>query len=365
MKLETILLAALLMVLSIAVSHADKVDDYLQDQMQKLKIPGLSLAVVKNGKRVKEKGYGLASVELTVPATANTVYALASVTKIFTATAIMMLTEEEKLTLEDTVGTWLPELPEAWKKVKIRQLLSHTSGLPDVILDPRFGTWIADARAEALQKAAQLPLQFPPGDSWSYNQTNYLILGMLIEKLSGKTVEAFFAERFFRPLKMNATSYGDSEVVVPGRGPWYTRLGWEGNTPKRLDHVKITSIRYPDYMHTAAGLNSTVGDLARWIAALASGKLLKLETRAQMWTAVKLNSGETFRMEKTLGVGMGWLVDDKPGHKAVGGTGGASVALRHYSSDALTVILLTNCQGIDPDSMVDEIAALYIADLKP
>jgi CubicO group peptidase (beta-lactamase class C family) len=298
-----------------------------------------------------------------VPATADTVYALASVTKVFTATAVMMLVEEGKLSLDDTVGKLLPQLPAEWHGVTVRQLLSHTSGLPDVIVDPRNGTWIAETQDEALQKVSRLPLQFKPGESWNYNQTNYMLLGMLIEKLAGKRTEEVLAERFFRPLGITSTTYGDSQVVVPGRGPWYTRLAWEGNTPKLLDTVRIASIHYPDYMHTAAGLNSTVGDLVRWNAAFDSGKLLKPATQEQMWTAIKLNNGDTFRMEKTLGVGMGWLVDDKPGHKAVGGTGGATVAFRRYLADKLTVILLTNCQGIDPDAMVDEIAALYMPEL--
>jgi CubicO group peptidase (beta-lactamase class C family) len=360
--MKTYLLFSILLplLLTVVSAHADKADDTIRARMQKLKIPGLSLAVIKNGKVIKERGYGLASIELNVPVTARTVFALASVTKVFTATAVMLLVEEGKLALEDTLGKLLPELPAAWHGVRVSELLSHTSGLPDVIVDQRTSKWIGETQAEAREKVTKLPMQFPSGTSWSYNQTNYMLLGMLIEKLSGKRVEAFCAERFFQPLGMSATAYGDARVVVPGRCTWYTRLAWDGNTPRLLDQVQPAYITYPDFAHTAAGLNATVGDLARWLRALESGKFLKPATLEKMWTAVKLADGSTFRMEKTLGVGMGWLVDDRPNHKAVGGTGGSSVAFRHYLDDKVTVILLTNCQGIDPDGLVEEIAALYI-----
>jgi CubicO group peptidase (beta-lactamase class C family) len=119
-------------------------------------------------------------------------------------------------------------------------------------------------------------------------------------------------------------------------------------------------VNYPSFIHTAAGLNATALDLARFADAVAHGQLLDKSTADKMWTAVKLADGTTFRMEKTLGVGLGWIVDDVPGHRSVGGTGGSSVAFRHYRDDDLTVVVLTNLQGIDPDAMCDSIAALYL-----
>jgi CubicO group peptidase (beta-lactamase class C family) len=113
-------------------------------------------------------------------------------------------------------------------------------------------------------------------------------------------------------------------------------------------------------MHPGAGLNSTATDLAQFAEALAKGRLLKPATRDEMWTAVKLADGSTFRMEKTLGVGLGWIVDDAPGHRSAGGSGGSSVAFRHYRDDDLTVVVLTNLQGVDPDAMVDAVARIFV-----
>lgn len=340
---------------------AHEVDDYVEREMKKRRIPGLSLAVLRGGQPLVRQAYGLASVELGVPATVDTVYQLASTTKIFTGTAVMLLVEESKLSLDDRVTKLLPGLPPAWRDITVRHCLTHTSGLPDVVLSDDTDEVIADTLDGALKKLAAMPLASKPGEKWEYNQTGYVLLGMIIEKISGLTFEEFLADRFFRPLGMNATGFGDSTEIVPHRSSLYSLYVLRD---KKLvdspDKVHAAQFLYPAYTYTGAGLNTTIGDMAKWDAALSAGKVLKPATLDAMWTATKLNDGTTFRLEgSTLGYGGGWLVDDTPGHKSVGHTGGAATAYIRYLDDKLSVIVLTNCQGARPEELAQGVAALY------
>ncbi|MGK2961486.1 MAG: serine hydrolase domain-containing protein [Gemmatimonadaceae bacterium] len=238
-------------------------------------------------------------------------------------------------------------------------MLGHTSGLPDAVVNPVAGTWLGETAEEALAELAKMPLQAQPGEAWSYNQTNYMLLGLIVEKVAGVPFETFLARNILEPLEPAAFVYGDSRVVVPNRGSWYSMIDFSSGRPRRAAAIYPTSVIYPSFIHTAAGLNSTALDLARFADGIAHGKILGKATVDSMWTAVSLIDGTTFRMEKTLGVGLGWIVDDVPGHRSAGGTGGSSVAFRHYRDDDLTVVVLTNLQGIDPDALCDAIAGLY------
>lgn len=345
------------------VPPAREVDAYVRREMRRRHIPGLSLAVLRDGRVIKRKGYGLASVELGVSATADTVYQLASTTKVFTGAAVMLLAEEGKLSPEDPVTKLLPELPAAWSGVTVRHCATHTSGLPDAALSDETDEVIAPTRAEALRKLAALPFVGRPGERWEYNQTGFVLLGMIIERLSGLSFEEFLARRFFRPLGMSRTSFGDSADVVPWRSTLYTRYVLEGgklvDAPDR--RPRTTEFRYPVYLHPGAGLNSTAADMAKWDAALSAGRVLKRSTLASMWTAAKLGDGRVFRFdESTMGYGAGWLVDDAPGHRSAGHSGGDATAYIHFIDDRLSVVVLTNYQGAAPDEIAGGVAALYV-----
>lgn len=357
------LLALALLLPCAAQPQTAKLDSLIRAEMKKQGIPGAAVAVLKNGKVLANRAYGVASIELNAPVTQNTVFPVASVTKTFTGTAAMLLVEQGKLSLDDDIRKLLPEIPEAWSGVTVRQLLGHTSGLPDVIVNPVTGTWLGDTREEAMKKLADLPMQAKPGAAWSYNQTNYMLLGMIVEKISGLGFDDFVMQNIVKPLNLASVSYGDAKVVVPNRGEWYSIIDWSAGRPKRAKSAYPTWVTYPSFIHTAAGLNMTALDLARFAEGVASGRIVKRSALDQMWTAVKLNDGTTFRMEKTLGVGLGWLVDDIPSHRAVGGTGGSTVAFRHYRDDGLTVVVMTNLQGVDPDALTDSVGALYIPEL--
>lgn len=342
-------------------ARADGVDDYVRAEMKKRHLPAVAVVVIREGKVVKQQAYGLANVELNVPAGEETLFQLASTTKAFTATAVMSLVEEGKLSLDESVRRILPGLPLAWNGVTVRHLLTHTSGLPDVVVNEDSDEVIAETRPEALRKLARMPLRSRPGAKWSYNQTGYVLLGMIIEKVSGVSYEEFMARRFFGPLGMTHTRFGDDREVVAGRASMYTRYARQ--TDRKVSPAGLWTYRnlYPSYLYMAAGLNTTVGDLAEWDIAMTEGRILKPATLAEMWRPVRLNDGKVFLLDnKTLGYGCGWLVDERPGHKVVGHTGSDATAYLRFLDDHLTVVVLTNCQGAEPDDLAFGVAALYV-----
>ncbi|OLE10182.1 MAG: hypothetical protein AUI36_41095, partial [Cyanobacteria bacterium 13_1_40CM_2_61_4] len=368
MRCKYYYVVALLFLSSITVAaQTDAVDKYVKTEMQRKHIPGLTLALIKDGKVIKQRAYGLANIELNVPASVGDVYQIASTTKTFTGAAIMTLVEEGKLSLDDKVTKLLPELRAAWGEVTVRHCLTHTSGLPDVFAD-ECSEAIAETRDEALKKLALMPVR-RPGEKWEYNTTGYVLLGMIIERLSGVSYEEFLARRFFRPLGMTSSRFGDYKEIIKGRTSLYTNFQiCRGNDFKMSSEKIWTALvlpyTYVPYEHPGAGLNSTIGDLVKWNLAIDKGRVLRQSTLNEMWTAVKLNDGKIFRSEGTEGYGCGWFVDDRPKHKAVGHFGGLSTGYIKYLDDKLTVIVLTNLEGADAEPLVKGIAALHISELR-
>jgi CubicO group peptidase (beta-lactamase class C family) len=333
--------------------RADAVDDFVTTQMQKRHIPGLSLAVIKDGKVVKMCGYGLASVELGAPATKDSVYQIASLTKAFTATAIMMLTEDGKLGLDDQITKHLGGLPATWGGITIRHLLTHTSGL---VADPVPWSMETVARPytsdELLKLITGAPLQFPPGTMYRYANSDYYLLALIIEKVSGKSYGEFLSERIFKPLGMTATRVDDPWEVVPGK---VTGYGWDH------DKLNVPPSIHPSQLLGSGNLLSTVTDLAKFDAGLTGGRLLRKTSLEQMWTPAKINGEE-------IGYGLGWTIYDYRGHKVVGHGGnvpGFASQLSHYVGDGTTIILLCNMFGGDdsPYKLSLRLATKIIADL--
>jgi D-alanyl-D-alanine carboxypeptidase len=336
-----------------AVSVAADVDAYVQQVMQKRHIPGVSVAVVKDGKVVLAKGYGLANVELNVPATESTVYQLASVTKTFTATAIMMLVKDGKLSLDDKITQRLPDLPTTWEKVTVRHLLNHTSGIKSYTNVKDFHKTMRKdyARREIIDLVAKEPLEFQPGEKWNYCNTGYFLLGMLIEKVSGKPYGEFMAERVFKPLGMTQTRVNDLKAVIPNRAQGYE---WDGKELRNGDYVS------PTQPFAAGMLVSTVSDLVKWDAALANHTLIDESNLGQMWTPTRLSKGEA-------GYGFGWEVEKVNGRRSVshgGGIPGFSTQLSRYLDDKLTVIVLTNTDGGHSEAIARGIAGRFVPALK-
>jgi CubicO group peptidase (beta-lactamase class C family) len=340
----------------------DAVDTYIQSAFQRHHIAGLTLAVLQNGVVIKQQAYVVASLELNVPMTVTTRYNIGALTKMFTGAAIMTLIEAGHLVFTDQIGTLLPTLPAPRHEITIYHLLTHTAGLPD-LADPVAGTFIAETREEAFQLLATRPLLSQPGENWRYIQTGYVLLGMIIETLTGLAFDAFLRQQFFIPLGMSATCFGDSREIVAGRTSLYTCLEKCDNALiPRSDHLWTFQYHCPAYAYPCAGLNSTVGDLLKWDAALSAGRILPLEKLAKMWTPVRLNDGRPGGIVGTsFGYGCGWVVVDRPGHPWVGHEGGGATVYGRFLQDQLSIVVLTNCRGAEPILLLEGVAAQYLA----
>ena len=356
-----------------ASSSADDIDDFVQAQMEKLRIPGLTLAVVQDGTVVKQQAYGLANVEFEVPIQTDTVFLIASITKTFTAAAILSLLEEGKLSLDDSVTKFLPVLPASWAPATIRHCLAHVSGLPDVT--DAEGNLVADSRSDVFRELTARPIE-TPGERVVYNQTGYVILGMIIEEVSGLEFKDFIDDRLLRPLGLRNTSFGDRRDVVPGRSSMYTIFepsldrmstlrgepgpddpfeGWVVS-PKAI--YKANDYVYASFMHPAAGMNSTIEDMVQWEVALASGTVLGAATLEQAATPFELNNGESGRF------GLGWIVGSRNGHRTMEMGGGWATRHLRFPDDNLSVIVLTNLQGGEQGALAMGVASFFSPDLK-
>jgi CubicO group peptidase (beta-lactamase class C family) len=335
---------------ALAAAQADQVNDYVKAQMQKRQIPGLSLAVVRDGKLVLARGYGLADVERNVHATPDTVYEIGSMTKSFTATAIMMLVEEGKIGLDEKINHYLPDLPATWKDVTIRHLLTHTSGIKSYSDMPEFPKLMRSdtTEAEIIRLVSGEPLEFSPGAKWAYGNTGFFLLGMILEKVSGKPYGEFLEERIFRPLGMTATRVNDLGAIIPNRASGYTL---DDSTLRHAEYVSMT------WTYSAGVLVSTVKDIAKWDVALDTDRLLKPSSLQQMWTPVKLQDG------RTADYGFGWFVGGVKRHRRIshsGGIPGFVANISRFVDDKLTVIVLINTDQASPDAIAKGVAGIMV-----
>ncbi|HVS12578.1 MAG TPA: serine hydrolase domain-containing protein [Thermoanaerobaculia bacterium] len=330
----------------------------MREKISALHIPGLSIAVVRDGKIVLARGYGLANLELAAPATAKTVYQLASITKTFTAVATMMLVEEGSISLEDAISKYFPHLPEAWHPVTVRHLLSHTSGISSFASHEKIPCPVGKSereytRADALKEVSCLPLDFPPGERWVYGDTGYHLLGMLIEEVAGVDYGQFLLTRIFSPLGMRDTRLNSYAELIAHRADGYSPQGAGFRNAQPL----------PLFEFANAGLVSTVIDMANFDAALGTEQLLKRATLEQMWTNARLNSGEI-----VTSYGLGFGLTPFQGRKRVGHSGGGGIGFAttftRFPREGVTIIILSNAdqEGFTISNMANEIASYYFED---
>jgi CubicO group peptidase (beta-lactamase class C family) len=312
-------------------AQSDSIDSYIRAEMKARGIPGLALTVIRDGEVIKLAGYGLANVELDVAATPDSVFELASVTKQFTAAAIMLFVEEGRIGLDDPISQYLPNTPKAWEAITVRHLLTHTAGLPGLRSGFRSlyanGVRISNRTTEMFAAAVQDPMSFQPGEQWQYSDVGYFLLGMVLEKATGQRYRDLLAERFFQPLGMTSSSVLDQSAIVKNRASGYTLRNGKLVHIRRVVQNELTS-HY--------GVLSTVRDLVKWELALAAGKVLTRASLEQMWTAVKLNDGSTRPY------GFGWIVDEVRGHRFISHDGITGTEYSRFPDDGLTVIVLTN-----------------------
>lgn len=339
-------------------SQDDAVDTFIKTNMESLRIPGLSLSIVRNNIVIKSGGYGFANLELSVPATSKTVYEIGSMTKQFTATAIMMLMEEGKLRLNDKITTFFPDAPSAWRKITIRHLLTHTSGIQNHVAVPGYlGVFKTNllhetfpAQEEILKLFFKLPQEFKPGETWSYDNTGYYLLGLIIEKVSGKSYWQFLDEHIFKKLGMTASRNTDTKHIVPSRASGYI---WADS------FFQNQPVLWPFVGFSAGSIISTVADLALWDAALYTQKLVKKSSLEEMWKPALTDNGSL----APYNCGFGWFTDIYQGHRIVqhsGGTPGFSSVIYKFPDDTLTVIILTNHADRMIDQLAIDIAGMYV-----
>ncbi len=340
------------LVLYPAVAMADEVDRYLQCEMHRLKIPGLSVAIVENGKIIKSKGYGFSNIELKAPAKPETIYQSGSIGKQFTAMLAMILVEKGVLHLDDKITQYLPDAPETWQNITIFNLLTHTSGLtrynPDVDLHLDY------SHEDIIRRLKLYPLDFDPGTSFHYSNVGYELLGFIIEKVTGKSYGSLLQEHIFKPLDMNTAQVINDRDIIDNRAAGYD-----------LVHGVLKNQEYisPTFNSTADGaLYFTILDLAKWDAALYTTKLLKKENMDLLWAPVKLNDG------RTESYGLGWRITSINGHRLIEHGGewqGFTAFISRYVDKKLTVIIMTNLSGIvELGDVTHNVAGLYNKDLK-
>jgi CubicO group peptidase (beta-lactamase class C family) len=312
---------------------------------------GLSIAVVRGGDTIVMRGYGRADLEHDVPATAQTVYRIGSITKQFTAVAILQLIEQGKLTLDDTLQRFLPDFPAQGNRVTIRHLLTHTSGIKSYTsLGPE---WQDKMRldlthAQLVALFRDKPFDFAPGARFLYDNSGYYLLGMIVERVSGLAYAEYLNQRLFTPLGLRATAYCDDRTVLPHRASGYEL---DSGTFVNASPLSMTQ------PFAAGALCSTVGDLVAWQRSLHAHRLIGAASYARMTTPGTLNDGS--RTTYGFGLGVGTL----DGHRRIGHGGGINgflSILDDYPDDSLSVVVLANSESARPGRLAQEIARVVL-----
>jgi CubicO group peptidase (beta-lactamase class C family) len=335
-----------------------QVDQFVRAEMQRERVPGVAIGIVSKGELIAAKGYGDANVELRVPVTPATMFQSGSVGKQFTAVAVMLQVEEGRLALDDSIMKYFPDAPASWRPITIRHLLTHTSGIPDYTesLVDRSSPGIdfrRDYTEDELSKAAfSLPLQFEPGSRWSYSNTGYLLLGVIIHKVSGQFYGDVLKERVFTPLGMKTARIISEADIVANRAAGYRLLNGE---------LKNQEWVAPTLNTTADGaLYLSMRDFIAWDRGLRAEAILRKDSWAQIYTPVTLKSGKTYPY------GFGWFLDQsggKPWYHHSGSWQGFEICISRYLVDDVAIIVLTNLADASPKRFIDGIAASIDAKL--
>ncbi len=320
-----------------------KVNEYMDAV---LRVDGFSgtILVARDGKPIVSRGYGMADIELNVPNAPDYVFRLGSVTKQFTGMSIAMLQERGKLSVSDPMCKYISDCPDAWKPITINQLLRHTSGVTNYTAFPDFArtTVLPTTTAEMVEKLKKPPLDFEPGAKMSYSNSGYFLLGVIIEKASGKTYADFLQENIFTPLGMKQTYYDDPLKIIMHRAAGYQKQAG------KIINSSYTDMSVP---YAAGSLASTTGDLLIWDQALYTEKLVSKKSLNEIFTPEKGDAG----------YGYGWGIGKKFGHNSIshgGGIYGFATDISRYPDDKVTVIVLSNIQSSPSGQISSNLAAI-------
>ncbi len=321
--------------------------NYIVHQEIDLQGPGVAIAVVKDGETVHSEGYGIANMEWNCPIRPDTVFRLASITKQFTATAIMLLEQQGKICLDDAITTYLPDYPMHGRTITITHLLNHTSGIKSCTSLDNFAKVTSKKDMlpdELITYFKDLPLEFEPGTRFSYNNSGYILLGLIIEKVTEMSYEQFIQQNIFQPLNMSHSYYMHHEAVIPKRASGYVK------TKDGYRRAEYLNMMIP---FAAGSLGSTVEDLVRWDAGLREGCLLDAATQERMYTPTQLVDG---RKEE---YGFGFGVNTYAGHRLihhVGGINGFHTFIARFIDDRTMIVVLANNPEINVEKIARKIA---------
>jgi CubicO group peptidase (beta-lactamase class C family) len=340
-----------------------RVDSLVASRMERFGIPGLSMAILHDGAVVYENAYGLADVENDVPVTSSSPFKIASLTKPITAIAVLQLVERDLVALDRPVTEYLRELPPGWQGITVRQLLGHTSGLPDYLQAPAWSwrdSWRLERdHHEVITMTAAAPMTSRPGEGMKYSNTNYYVLGMLIERVSGSTYAEYLDAHIFTPAGMTSSRLDSAAVLVPRRVRGYTR---EHNSLRNAEFTSDT------WAYAEGGVLTTAADLAKLELALRSASLLTKASSDLMWTPTKLNDGR----DGVIGdngagqpnrYGLGWFISSYRGRTLIlagGNKPGYTCTFFRFVDEGLTIILLSNLSSSPLYGLAGEIGEMYL-----
>ena len=336
----------MLFVMALAVAlpaRSDALDALIDARMRQRQLPGVAVAVVERGRVKTMRHYGVASLELPTPVTSDTVFELGSLSKQFTAAAILMLAEEEKIELDGSIARYLADVPQEWRAITIRHLLTHSSGIQEYLAVPGLPDQAHAVDHEGMTRMffQRLRLEFEPGATWAYSNSGYLLLGNIIERVSGQSYWAFLEQRIFKPSGMTATRSSDPRAVIRNRARGY---GVD-------DGAYVNRNALSQNAYAAGAIVSTLRDMTRWEATLHSGKLLATESYREMWRPLEL----TGNAPPPLNYAFGWVTDVRDKQRYVmhsGGTPGFSSAISRNLDSGITAIVLAN----HGDRILDDLA---------
>lgn len=336
----------LLPILSFA--QIDSTDIIVNRMMEQQKIVGLSLAIIKNGKPIVNKGYGLANVELNVPVSSTSVIRIGSVSKQFFTTAIMKLVEEGKLSIEDPVHKFFPDAPETWRSIKIKHLMSHTSGLQREA--PGYDNFKIQPDLDVVKSAYKLPLDFKTGEKYQYCNLAYFMLAEIITQVSGMYWGDYIHDKLFVPAGMNNTYVTDFYRTIPNRVSGYMH-----NHDTLINATSMFAVR------PSGGFLSTSSDMIKWEKAIREEKIiLKNGNWEQLWQPfVKVSDKPTSKLY----YGFGWMINEYKGNKIVfhdGANIGFRSAFIRYVDQGLSIIVLTNTDEAQPSAIATALGDYYL-----
>ncbi|WP_396219213.1 serine hydrolase [Gemmatimonas sp.] len=332
---------------------AAAVDTLVRRTMETARIPGLAIAVVRNGELLVSRGFGVAELENRTPVTDATMFQSGSLGKQFTAAGVLSLVEDGKIALDSSVRRYLPEVPASWQPITIRHLLSHRGGVPDYTSDG-FDYRKDYTDADLVAMASALPLEFPAGTRWNYSNTGYVLLGIVITRVTGRPYDEFLRERIFTPAGMPTIRVITEADVVPNRAHGYlpTASGWE--------HAAWVA---PRLNTTADGsMLVSIRDLIAWNEVVRTRRLLRPESWTLMLSASRLPSGRDYPYA------LGWFLGEAGGHpmQEHGGTWQGFVSqYTRFPDQDLAVMVLSNARAMAPATLAMQVAALYDASLVP